>query len=358
MANPDRATSSALDMLKELAAAPEKFGFYEAMRWLDAAHPDRPRAGYAARPRDEPLRIGQKPSMSFAPSPLASFSRDPKHPNWRLVTYFFGLLGPNGVFPLHLTEYAYERLYRNRDATITSFLDLFHHRFAELFYRAWADAQPTVQYDRPEDDRFSRYIGSLDGYGEPSLRHRDAMPDNVKFHFAGHLSCPTRHPDGLRAIVSSFFSVPAEISEFVGRWLQLPESSLLRLGADPSAGRLGDSALLGGRVWDRQQSFRIELGPLAWAEYQKLLPGGVSLRRLLAIVLNYLGFSLHWDVRLTLRKEEVPKMCLGRQGQLGWTTWVISRQPDRDASDLILDGDHPRVVAEVVPPTASPHHRV
>jgi len=349
MASPDRATTGALDLLKELEAAPEKFGFYEALRWFDAAHPDRLRTGYAARPRDELLRIGQKPSMGFAPSPLASFSRDPKHPHWRLITYFFGMLGPNGILPLHLTEYAYERVHRHRDATMASFLDLFHHRFAELFYRAWADAQPTVQYDRPDGDRFSRYVGSLDGYGEPSLRHRDALPDNVKFHFSGHLSCPTRHPDGLRSIASAFFGVRVGIVEFVGRWLQLPEGSLTRLGSDASVGRLGDSAILGGRVWDRQQSFRMEFGPLSWAEYQKMLPGGVSLRRLLAIVLNYVGFSLHWDVRLTLRKQEVPMTCLGRQGQLGWTSWMISRQPARDVSDLILDGDHPRVAAQVVP---------
>lgn len=343
MAHPDRATTSALNLLEELAAAPERYGFYEALRWFDAANPDRPRTGYAARPRDEPLRIGQRPSMSFAPAPLASFSRDPQHPRWRLATYFFGLFGPNGILPLHLTEFAYERMYRHRDPTITSFLDLFHHRFAELFYRAWADAQPTVQCDRPDDDRFAGYVGTLAGYGDASLRHRDAMPDNVKLHFAGHLSCPTKHPDGLRAIVGSFFGVPTEIVEFVGRWLYLPPGSLLQLGKDPSIGRLGDSALLGGRVWDRQQSFRLELGPLSWAEYQKMLPGGTSLRRLLSIVRNYLGFSLHWDVRLTLKKNEVPGLSLGRQGRLGWTTWVVSRTPAQDANHLILDGDHPQV---------------
>ncbi len=346
MAGPDRATASALEFLQQLAATPHKYGFYEALRWFDASHPECPRTGYAARPRDELLRIGQQPSMTFAPSPLASFNQDPQSPRWRLITYFFGLFGPNGILPLHLTEYAYERVYRHRDATLTSFLDLFHHRFAELFYRAWADAQPTVQHDRPDEDRFARYVGSLEGYGDPSLRNRDAMPDNVKLHFAGHLSCQTRHADGLRSIVGSFFEVRAGIQEFVGRWLQLPDSSLLRLGRDPAVGRLGDSALLGGRVWDRQQSFRIELGPLSWADYQRMLPGGASLRRLLAIVMNYVGFALHWDVRLTLSKSEVPRMCLGRQGQLGWTTWVISRTPDRDASDLILDGDHPRVRAE------------
>lgn len=339
MASPDRSQTDALERLKEIAAEPYKFGFYEALRWFDAAHPDRPRTGYAARPRDEAIRIGQQPTMSFPPAPLASFGPDGDQARWRLTTYFFGLFGANGILPLHLTEFAYERVYRHRDKAFTSFVDLFHHRFAELFYRAWADAQPTVQYDRPDDDRFAKYVGSLAGYGDASLRNRDSLPDNVKLHFTGHLACQTRHPDGLRSIVAGFFGVRAEIAEFVGRWLKLPPNSQLRLGADPAVGRLGDSALLGDRVWDRQQSFRIELGPLRWDEYQRMLPGGESLKRLRSVVLNYVGFSLHWDVRLTLKKEEVPGVRLGGQGRLGWSTWVISRTPPKDRSDLVLDGD-------------------
>lgn len=345
MANPDRPPTDALDLLRELAAEPHRFGFYEALRWFDAAHPDRPRTGYAARPRDESIRIGQQPTMGFAPSPLASFAPIDGQQRWRLITHFFGMFGANGILPLHLTEFAYERIHRHRDHSFVAFVDLFHHRLAELFYRAWADAQPTVQHDRPDHDRFAKYVGSLCGYGHSSLRDRDALPDNVKLHFSGHLSCPTRHPDGLRSIVSSFLGVRAEIVEFVGRWLRLPTDGLLRLGSDPGVGRLGDSALLGDRVWDRQQSYRIELGPLTWREYQRLLPGGSSLRRLQAIALNYTGYSFQWDVRLTLRRQEVPGLSLGRQGQLGWTTWLVSRVPEKDVSDLILDGEHPRIAA-------------
>ena len=59
-----------------------------------------------------------------------------------------------------------------------------------LFYRTWADAQPTVQFDRPESDRFAAYVGSLAGVGLPSLQDRDAMPDLAKLSFAGRLRLP------------------------------------------------------------------------------------------------------------------------------------------------------------------------
>ena len=73
----------------------------------------------------------------------------------RLQVRLFGLFGPNGPLPLHITEYARERLRHAGDPTLSRFLDVFHHRFLALFYRAWAQAQPHVNRDRPKEDRFT-----------------------------------------------------------------------------------------------------------------------------------------------------------------------------------------------------------
>ncbi len=92
--------------------------------------------------------------------PRSSWGEAGRRP--RLQVRLFGLLGPNGPLPLHITEYARERLRHANDPTLSRFLDLFHHRFLTLFYRAWAQAQPHVNRDRPRDDRFAVYVGSLD----------------------------------------------------------------------------------------------------------------------------------------------------------------------------------------------------
>ena len=105
--------------------------------------------------------------MAFAPSTLSAFEEQAGGRPPRLEQRFFGLLGPNGPLPLHLTEYARDRLRHHGDRTLVRFLDLFHHRLALLFYRAWAEARPTVQHDRPDEDRFATYVGSLAGYGSP-----------------------------------------------------------------------------------------------------------------------------------------------------------------------------------------------
>ncbi|MGV8763016.1 type VI secretion system baseplate subunit TssG, partial [Pseudomonas aeruginosa] len=66
----------------------------------------------------------------------------------RLDQFFFGLTGPNGPLPLHLTEYARERQRNVNDATFKRFMDVFHHRLLTLFYRAWAEARrPVVVVD-------------------------------------------------------------------------------------------------------------------------------------------------------------------------------------------------------------------
>ena len=114
---------------------------------------------------DEPVRLGQAADLAFAPAPLATFDPGQGGSRPRLQVRLFGLLGPNGPMPLHLTEYVRDRLRNASDPTAARFLDLLNHRFLALFYRAWAQAQPHVNRDRPDRDRFAGYIGSFVGIG-------------------------------------------------------------------------------------------------------------------------------------------------------------------------------------------------
>lgn len=321
----------------QLAAQPWAYGFYQAMRRLEAAWPGRPRFGRSSRPAQDPLRLAQEPSVIFAPSTLAGWEPAKDERPTRLLVHFFGLFGPDGPLPLHLTEYARDRRRNHRDPTFQRFADIFHHRALSLFYRAWANARPTVSFDRPEDDRFALYTGALIGLGMDSLRNRDAMPDLTKLHFAGHLANQTRHAEGLGSILSAFFHMPVRIECFIGTWLTLPAADRTRLGSSPRTASLARTALLGERSWTRQHKFRVVFGPLSLEEYLRLLPGGLSFHRLVPIVRNYAGDTLIWDVNLILRRDEVPPTELGRTGRLGWTTWLMPRSKNIDAADLFLD---------------------
>jgi len=333
----DLSEPAAPDLVQRLAAEPWSWSFYQAMRRLEARFADRPRFGRSGRPAEDAIRLGQEPSVVFAPATLAAWEAGQGGRPDRLLVHFFGLFGPDGPLPLHLTEYARDRRRNFRDPTFQRFADVFHHRLLSLFYRAWANSRPTVSFDRPEQDRFGLYVGALMGLGTEFVRYRDAMPDLTKLHFAGHLSGQTRHAEGLAAILSAFFHMPVRIDSFIGAWLVLEARDRTRLGESPRTAGLGTTAVLGGRVWSRQHKFRLVFGPLSLPEYLRLLPGGSSFHRLIPVVRNYVGDTLIWDVNLILKAAEVPKLQLGRQGKLGWTTWLVPRRKSADAADLFLD---------------------
>ena len=315
-----------VDPLERIAAEPWRYEFFSAMRWLENYFHDQPRLGTARKPSNEPVRLGQSADLSFAPSSLHSVVRDGANARPRIEVRFFGLFGPNGPLPYHLTEHARNRLLHHGDASFARFADIFHHRLLLLFYRAWAQAQPTVGLDRPEDDRFAAYVGSLIGLGEPEQRVRDAAPDHIKLHFSGHLSSQIRTADGLASILTGYLGRPVQVVQFAGSWLELPRSERTRLGAASSGSRvaatLGGGAVLGDKVWDRQHKFCVHVGPLDHATFESLLPGGHALPGLTALIDQFIGDELTWELKLDLRAQEVRPCKPGRHGRLGWTTWL------------------------------------
>lgn len=360
MADEERTASGALTLYRELAERPYAYDFFQAVRRLECAHRDRPRIGHAQRPLDEPVRFGQEPSLAFAPSTLAQFGQQSPQARPRLLQYFFGAFGPNGPLPHHLTEYARQRLHHHGDGTLSRFADVFHHRMLALFYRAWAASRPTVQFDRDDADRFGAYLASLCGLGMSSLRDRDDFPDRAKLFYVGRLSSQTRNAEGLRAVISDYFRMPSDIEEHCGEWLPIPQECGWKLGGfaltrgTPPMGMLGTTALLGPRVWSRQHKFRVVLGPLRYDQFRRMLPGGSSLQRLMALVRNYVGDELHWDLRLTLLKEAVQPTKLGSSGQLGRTAWLLGDPRLMTWEDLIFDpNDEGRIDASSTKPAAA-----
>lgn len=318
-----------------VAAEPWKWSYFQALRLLECLAPGMPRLGTASRPADEIVRLGQEPSLSFAPASLAGVMPGHAGAPPRIEVRFLGLFGPNGPLPLHLTEYARSRLLHAGDASFARFADLIHHRFLSLFYRAWAQAQPCVSLDRPAQDRFGVYVGSLCGLGLDSVRERDAMPDYAKLHHAGLLGRQVRNAEGLANMLSGFLGLPVEVEQFIGHWMTLRARDRTRLGS--SCGDLGRDAVLGARVWDRQHKFRLQIGPLSLADYESLLPGEDGIGPLVDAVRNYAGIEHEWDVRLILRSDSVPSLLLGGDTRLGYSSWLGSRRSGRSADDLVLD---------------------
>jgi type VI secretion system protein ImpH len=312
--------------LVELETEPWSFDFHTALRRIDCAYPDRPQSGHAGRPAEEPLRIGQDPTLNFAPAAVHAFRLPTPERPGRLRVAFLGLFGTQGPLPLHLTEHARDRLRGVGDRTFAAFVDMFHHRMFLLFHRAWAASQPTVGQDRPDTNPFARYIGSLCGLGAPTLLGRSKIPDHAKLQFVGRLMNPARNSQGLRAMIGAYFGLPVEIEEFSGDWLELPPENRWRLGHSADVSQLAKTSIVGKRVFQRAHKFRIVLGPLTRPDFQSLLPGTPRLERLAHLVRTYIGDELAWDARLVTLPEERRQMALGRGTRLGYDAWLGSNQ--------------------------------
>ena len=308
----------AASLVRDLTAEPWRFDYFTVLRHLERIHGNQPRIGDSATLREEFVLLGQDPFMEFPASNLARAEHAEDKP-LRLFVKYMGMLGPQGALPLATTEEAYHYVLANDDA-FPRFLDVFNHRFIQLFFRAWANSRPIAQHDRPDQDRFFAYIGSPIGVGSEPYRNLDSIPDAAKICFAGLLGAQAKSASRLAAAICGLFEVRAEVDEFVGTRLTLDTTEYTFLGERHNV--LGENAMLGRGVYSVQDKIRIRIYTRTLAQYVRFLPSGDLCEPLADLVHFYNGAQLDWDAELAIPSGAVEPIRLGRFGQLGWTTWM------------------------------------
>ncbi len=299
------------------------YDFFAALHLLEKRH--NTRFGESSHPDEDPILLGQSPHIGFVPTALDKIVDLKKTDHKRLKLFFFGLFGPNGPLPYHLTEEVYVKLRKKEREPAQDFFDIFHHRFISLFYRAWANKEPIAQLNRNKNDNFQFYLGSIAGYGLPSLKGRDTFDDYSKAHFAGYLGGKIRHSEGLENIISQLYGIRAKIVEFVGEWLSIGSEHQCSLTEGHYAKRLGVNTSLGKNSWQSQYKFQVQLGPLTLKEYEATLPGSKQLKFINETIKNYMRDEIQWEIILLLKKPEIPITKIGKYGRLGWTSWLKAK---------------------------------
>ena len=319
MAGQDGRATHDLAALRELRGEPRRFELFAALRLLERVEPDRPRLGEARRPADEWVRVEQPPHLNFAPTAIAAADTAARG-RLRLEQFGFGIFGPNGALPFHLTEHAFERRRHHEDGAISDFVNLFQHRLATLFYRAWADSDPAASHARPDDDAFAGFLGALIGFFDETAERRDSIPDRAKLFRSGLLSSASRSADGLETLLTDYFRQRIRIRQFVGSWLRVPSEQRTHLAGEYAV--LGRTAALGGQSWQCQNRFEVVIGPLPFEDFLGFLPGSRALRSLSDLIRLYTSGEWSWQLRLLVDAGEAQGVTLGRSGRLGWTSWL------------------------------------
>ncbi|WP_313623389.1 type VI secretion system baseplate subunit TssG [Achromobacter sp.] len=321
------------------ASQPWKTSFLSLMRALSAHTTDAPVPGAALLPSQESHRIGQRASLVFAPSEVAAVEHDGTHIHVQL--HSLGMWGPQGPMPLHMSELAYTRVESHHDRTLTDFADLFHHRALSLFYRAWAAGQSTASLDRPADERFTFYIGSLIG-DDPRDSASLHPAIHARYAAASHLVREARNPEGLARALSFYFGVDVEVEEFMPNWISLDVAGRAVLGVPSPTAILGDQATLGQSIPDCQHRFRLVMGPLSLDQYLRLTPHGDDLPTLVDWVRTFVGYEFDWELKLLIKALEAPCSRARPEHRLGYSTWLGQASTDAPVIGMVFEPEHYR----------------
>lgn len=355
------------------------FDFFQAVRLLRLLFSQgRIDVGLDGPPQDEIVRFLAHLSLSFPASSIQHLSKGTAAKPAPMTINFMGLTGPNGVLPRHYTERMMIEAKGDERTGLQDWLDLFNHRFVSLFYRAWEKYRFYLPFERGESahrdpDAFSRCLYSLIGLGFRSHRNRfqvtysKATPkesagvesvagekqlaklDDLPFlRFSGLFAHRPRCAVSLESFLRVYLELPVAVHQFQGQWLQLSSESQTTVGIANAS--LGQTTLVGDRVWDIQSKIRIALGPLTYDEFLEFLPDRTAdserkrIFLLAQVVRYYVGPEIDVEFQLILRKDHVPAAQTGSKCRLGWNMWSRRQPYPHDANDSVFSvTDGPRI---------------
>ena len=298
------------------------FSFFQAVRLLQGLFRDSPRVGRQGPVERERIRFKPTLDFCFAPSDIASIREtelEDGNTGVEIMTTFLSLYGTASPLPTYFTERLFEQ---EEDSLQRGFLDLFHHRLISLFYRAWEKYRFEAQFEDSGDDFYSLRLLDLVALDTERFP-RDHHVGRQRFlGFSGLLTQIPHSAASLASALADYFEeIPVTVESFLGRWVEIPEGDRNRLGAENCS--LGSSLSLGSRVYDLRCTFDVRMGPMGLADFMSLLPGSNRQLELREIVDVMNGDCLDYQVKLEIKKEEVPPLQLSTEtARLGWSTWL------------------------------------
>ncbi|MCA9195430.1 MAG: type VI secretion system baseplate subunit TssG [Planctomycetales bacterium] len=330
---------------------PYLFSFIQAVRLLELGLNDTwltRRLGHDNLPTVELLRFAGYVARSFPPAEVIDMRETKTAPDqpksFQLTVGFMGLFGPSGVLPHHDTQRLIDAGTKNNPER--DFLDIFNHRILSLYYRASTKYRLSFSYEAayrqssPDQQPTSRAFFATAGMATEGLRHRLEFPDELAVEFCGAFSTRSKNSTSLQQMLEFYFQLPCRVQQFVGNWVYLSAENKSEMpGMNLPEGRncsLGQSFILGERIWDISGKFRIRIGPLNYAQFAGFLPGSRPLIELAQLIQFYVGMQYEFDIQLVLQAAQVPQSRLGQYSRLGFDSWLISRQPSQDADQAII----------------------
>jgi type VI secretion system protein ImpH len=301
-----------------------RFPFFRAVSLLEYLFRNKKPIGGTLIPGEEVARFSVKPGLTFAPSDISKLEHTDSQRPVSMEVAFLGLIGPSGVLPHIFNELAIERVH-NKDGSLVAFLNIFHHRLISLFYLGWKKHKLAIAYRPDPRDKISSCFLNLTGLGTPGLLENMCLPDeSLVYFYSGFLSRTVPSVSSIESTVGYFTGEAVHVDQFIERLVPLDLEEQTRIGV--ANGQLGINTICGSFIWECQTKFRVNIGPMGCRKFIRFLTGRGMLKPLNSLIRYLSGIEYEFEIRLSLKREEVPACILGQETPvpplLGWTTWI------------------------------------
>jgi len=317
MATKSGAASQHLSYLAKVAKGVKRYGVFPVLRAAEARAKDLPRISASRLPSQNIVDLNQVPLLSHPASTLESI--EIKGTRASVNGYWFGLTGPMGPLPLHLSEFALNERRNSAKRPFGRFLDVLAGRMLQFFYRAWADSQPAAHADRPNDDNFARYLAALSGAAE-NVPANAAFPTRARLHYAS-LFASHRSAAGVQDALTHLLGTPVKLVEFLPRWRDIEPADRSKLGAPGGFNALGRDTVTGSSVRAYTDAYRVVIRARSFAEYESFLPTGAQFKVAAEALDAFTPSHLEWEIEVELDEREARPARLDGRTRMGWTSW-------------------------------------
>lgn len=181
----------------------------------------------------------------------------------------FCVAGVLGALPEPYTEWLRDQQQLRAFAS-SDFLDIFNHRLNTLRFGLKQELLPEMSADRPEESAHAERLASLMGLGWPELANQIHLPRRTWLALAALLADRHRSAAHIAHAFRLVYGAEARLEQWQGAWRRIEPGDRIALGSRNT--RLGQSSLLGRRVWDQQARVRLELSGWDYARACAVLP--------------------------------------------------------------------------------------
>ena len=251
----------------------------------------------------EKIQFRASLAADFSPSAIRHVNYK-THEKSQLLLSQWALETQDGPLPEAFTSWISERISQG-DNAMADFINIFSNRLLALRYLITSSTQPSLMANHNKDSESERLLLGLIGQtGTQQSVEQLAFSSNLDL--AGltanrRLSLPVVQ-QMLKVILGLTL---IKMTSLQGGWLDVDPQDHAYLGQGFGC-CLGDSAVLGRRVWDQQKAIELLIGPISWSQLCTLIPGGQNHDQLVALLKRITDGRCDCKVSFECPMQQVP----------------------------------------------------